>query len=251
MLNFRKCLLTLSVAGALGVAAPAAFATPIVTGQLVISPTVASLQAGGLASDTAFYLIYEGTFTVSGLKVDILGSASGVYVYDQSSDLPAVKPTLADGTYQSWIVHSDHVGTTGNHNYLGSATFDAAIVGLMLRSGTLSAADGCGTQINNPNPPGNCNLDPINALFGTDYMRYSYSPYRGLELGTGTTGDRIAYISPNQLSITQFNTSDAVDEVRILTLIPTQPTSVPEPTSILLLGLGLVGLVGVRRTLKK
>src|SRR5450759_4434051 len=99
-----------------------------------------------------------------------------------------------------------------------------------MRSDTLSDADGCGSQGNNTNPPGSCtNMDPINALFGTNYTRYSDGSLRGLELGLGSTDDRIQYISPRELSITGngFNTSSVVDEVRILTEIP----AVPEPTS--------------------
>ena len=129
--------------------------------------------------------------------------------------------TLQEGYYSSTLLHFDPVGDNGGSVKLATFTFDSAITAIIVGTEYLNASD----QL----------LGISGVTYNTDFDRRT-EPW--LDLFT---------VNGNQLTIDLFSTGlGYMDEMRVL-VDPPAPAPVPEPSTVVLLGAGLLGLAWFKR----
>jgi hypothetical protein len=189
-----------------------------------LSPAPSSVVQGQLENNTSIYWFSEGQHNLSSdLAVDI--AAPGTY--DDVNDLPTTKPVISSGTsLRSYYFHFDPVGTGSTvRNATGTLTFENDILGILLLDASLDGTDA------------------LFSLSGTTYP--SGMNYRGLEYGRTGYDDSVTIdIDLRTLNLDLFASNAGVDQLRVL-------TAVPIPSATWLLGSGLIGLVFLRRKIKK
>ena len=181
----------------------------------VIAHPTGTLASNNLESDTTIYAWFEQTIVNPGTQsFDHRGA--GTVNSNGSANAGSATPGLAE----SYIVHFDHAGGGSASISGASITFDEAIIGVWQTTGGLSGSDAQWT--------------PAGLTYGALFARR-------YELGTGGNSDRYS-ISADLRTITILNTftvGNGVDQLRILVN--------PEPSTIALMGLGVLGLASIVR----
>ena len=184
------------------------------TGMIQVVTPPPSVKVGAFQSDSFIRTFAENQSLTLATSVSVNDTASGTF----KSNASLVAGTVLAGTsVDSYFFHSDPA--SGNKIYDGSVTFSTAILGVILLNATLDATD---------------------AQLGHAGTKYPFGNDRGLELSA--TEDNFTLSADKRTLIFHFSTHSSVDEVRVLTA-----ATVPEPTSVAMLGLGLVILTGVAR----
>ncbi len=184
-------------------------------GQIEVVPPPPSLRAGALESDAFARAIAErqGVTLPGDLAVDI--TLPGTY----ASPAGPTPGTIPAGTFvDSFVLHADAVGVPGSPVfYSGSVTLDSEVLGLVIGDDTL----------------------PVSAaLLGSPGTLYPFTG--GLELGPNS--DTVTLSDDRRTVTIRFGSAAGVDQLRIVAA-----ASVPEPASLVLLGLGVSGLLIIRR----
>ena len=202
-LNRRNTMILaagLAASSVLGSAGPAPAAIAAQTGNItVLQPPPPDVRLEQLTSDEVGFAFAERTCaTLSApLPVDIIDPV-GTYGAGQTN--PGLVP--AGTPVDSYLVHLDNVGDTGNAFLSGSLTFDQPVLGIILLPGTLNASD------------------PVVGAPGTLYPTGD-TQFRGYEAPDTVT------VSPDGFTVTFAAVSGSrQDDVRIITagtcpLLPT------------------------------
>lgn len=128
---------------------------------------------------------------------------------------PSLGQSLLEGDYNSHLIHFDPIGTRNGSVKNTRITFGSDIVAIILNTKNLRSSDA------------------IFGGLGTQYLRNGAS---GLERHDFLTFESSRTLLVDRLWVGKY----WIDDARIIT------QSVPEPGSMALLGLGLVGLFGAR-----
>jgi len=128
--------------------------------------------------------------------------------------------SLAAGNYNSHLLHFDPLGISSGSIFNASISFEEEIVAIILGGRTLNATDG---------------------VFGGIGTTYQQNNSRRLE-----RHDFLTFKSANTLTLDRLAVGKYwIDNARVIT------QAVPEPGSMTLFGLGLIGLIGTRTLLSK
>ena len=208
----------------------------------IISPP-ASVALGQLESDDKIRVFRESTKTLaSALSVD--GVVAGIY----PSIGCAGCVSLASGTtVTSFFFHTDSVGaSTLAVPYSASVTFDTDILGVIYQSFAFRLNESF--QLVEANTL--LGSDPVLGALSTTYPGASTddSRYRGFERGAcGVSTADCVTVSEDRRTVTlSWSTAEFSDQMRVI-VSGEEPTSVPIPGTVALLGLGLVGIGAARR----
>jgi hypothetical protein len=182
------------------IAASPSQAGVVVTGQLTAVAPPPSVQKGADQSSTTAIIFEErSSFALpSNIAVNVTapGTSNTGNSYNPSPG------TVAAGTLTDiWFFHSDPPGSVPT-NYVGTATFDSPILGILDTLSTLNATD---ATLGHP---------------GTAYP--TGLPNRALE-----APDTFTLSADDRTISFSFHTSGAVDEIRVLV------AAVPEPSTML------------------
>jgi len=128
--------------------------------------------------------------------------------------------SLAAGNYNSHLLHFDPLGTSSSSIFNTSISFEEEIVAVILGGQTLNATD---------------------EIFGGIGTTYQKNNSRRLEPHDFLTFENANTLTLDRLAVGKY----WIDNARVIT------QAVPEPGSMALLGLGLIGLIGTRAFLSK
>jgi len=206
-----------SLTAAAFAASPAVADVITTTGQLTVVTPPPSVVKGADPSNTTAIIFEERssvTVPTGGLRVDI--DRPGVNYTGGSAPAPG---TIAAGTaVESYLVHADPV--SGTHNYIGTVTFNSAVLGIEILTPSLVATDG---------------------TYGHPGTSYDQGLSRGLE---SSDMDFLTLSSDRETVSINFTTSTGVDDIRIF-------TAVPEPSSFALAGVAALATAAVARSRKR
>jgi|GEM_PF-4090030 len=223
MFSLRKTAMATGVLGALLLAGSANAQVSGLSGGLVYAGTPAGItdlrENFGAESDSTSWLYLERSGLLLGGAQSVNINAQGSYASNGS----LTGGTIAGGQFvDTYIFHTNPVGN-GPITYNVSMTFDSQILGLIVLG----------------EPTGQISLEDTDATLGNlASFRYENQGSRGFELGQ----DAIVSWSGNTLQL-RARTTSAVDQVRIIT----KARTIPEPGTVALLGIGLLGGILIRR----
>jgi hypothetical protein len=220
---FRICVSTVLALGLLGTAAEAAIISSLRV-QVIGAPV--SILPDVLESDQRAFVFFEGTHAwpfAGGNRIDAIFPGA----YDANGDLGNFnlpQGTMVESYYFSADQNPD-VGQGGDR-IRGFITFNSDILGVIKRINRLDNTHG---------PLGSgVTLYPLQDQFNNAW---------DLELGDEDSGADAFAITPDlRTLIFSVRTANNADQLRILTA----PAAVPEPGTIVLMGLGLAGLGALR-----
>jgi hypothetical protein len=207
--NYRSAI-AIAVLATIWWAGPARAGIISTSGAIDVLPSPpASVRLGALLSNTTIFTFAEQVDVALSAPIQVDITQAGTY-QSTASLTPGIIPmgTMVD----SYFLHSDPANP--HKQYDGSVTFDTPILGVIVIADTLKASD------------------PILGAPGTLYPILAIG--RGLELSADQ--DHVTLSSDLKTLTVHFFTHFNVDQVRIITA-----ASVPEPASVLLLSLGLLG----------
>jgi hypothetical protein len=188
-----------------------------VTGQATLVSPPASVD---LTHTGAIALVFDEESVVLSSPVAVDISAPGTY----ASLASLTGGTISAGTaVSSFYYHSFGPDISGDE-FEGSITFSTPILGVEALAASLVATNG---------------------VLGSPATTYSTSDVlQSFEFGSQI--DSVT-ISPDRLTLSFLNeTFNAPDDLRIITAQP-EITATPEPSSLLLLGVGLMALIALAR----
>ena len=172
------------------------------TGQIKIIAPPASVQRGGLQDNTLIYAFPEAQNVALPMPLPLDISVPGDYAAAQTKLYTPSR--IAKGVrVNSYFLESNTVGTA-RHSYKGSITFQSEVAGLIV---------------------GDSRLDFTDKPLGAPNTLY---PTR--DRGRALEAPDTVSLSPDRKTVTvSFDTSGAIDEVRVITRVPVPPTPTPTP----------------------
>ena len=167
------------------------------TGQItVLDPPPPSVVTGALESDTEIFVFAEREGTTLASDLTAVVATPGLSIV--GSALPATGTVSAGTIVDSYLFHADKVGSTGTVTVAGTVTFDADILGVLVRTSSLTASDGA---------------------LGSPTTLYSTEANRGFE----NVDDLVTISSDLRTISVQFYHGQVEDEIRVVTAAGSAP----------------------------
>jgi hypothetical protein len=194
------------------------------TGQIQLIARPESVLNNDLVSDATAVAFNELQFVTLSESVPV--DMAGPGTYSNANPPGASSAAIPQGTLvHSYYLHADSVSGAAGAPIVfdGTITFDSRILGIQVRSATLDAG-----------------IDPLGAFD----VFYPFTVGRsGLEFeptGGGSGLDTITLSGDRHTVTIHLQTTGQTDQVRII-------TSVPEPSSLALIGIGGLSLIACLR----
>lgn len=193
--------------------------------EIVVPPAGTNLNDDQYRSNLVRAFNEQAQVTVSNLQVDTLVSLLAPGSFTLAGYGPVGTPGSISGTFQSHLLHFDPRNDGPTIDQItsgpfaaadGAVTFDAPIVALIFSQSRLDATDA------------------IFGLSGILYPSGSGGNARDLEQHNAQS-DRIWLSADRQTLFYNWQVPGALDQVRVI-------TAIPEPSALILAGLGLAGL---------